>query len=232
MTPSDTPSDPSGARRALSALLDGEADEPERAEACGAWRADAQARAQWHAWHLIGDVMRSDDLASTADHDAAFLDRLRSRLQQEPVVLAPGRWDADRAADVQADTAEAPESMEAPAPAHWVVRTVAQPRLRRRWAASAAVAAGFMAVAGALVVLRSGAPGMGEAAPQLAGGSPVPALAGQGNLAAGPAGPATYVVQRNPDLDRYLAAHRQFAQGPALAAPGGLRQVVVSPDAR
>lgn len=228
MTPSDTPSDPSGSWRALSALLDGEADEQERAEACGAWRADAQARAQWHAWHLIGDVMRSDDLASMPDHDAAFLDRLRGRLQQEPVVLAPGRWDVDRDADAQVE-AEAPEAL---APAHWVVRTVKQPRLRRRWAASAAVAAGFMVVAGALVVLRTGAPGTGEAAPQLAGGSALPAPPVQGGLMAGPPGQPTYVVQRNPELDRYLAAHRQFAQGPALAAPGGLRQVVVSPDAR
>ena len=224
MTPPDTPTDHSDSWRALSALLDGEADEADRAMACGVWRADAHARAQWHAWHLIGDVMRSDDLASTADHDAVFLHRLRERLQQEPVVLAPGRWDAT---DHGVSPEEAPVIPEDQA--HWVVRTVAQPLVRRRWAASAAVAAGFMVVAGALVVLRTGAPGTGEAPPQLAG-SPNPGA--QGNSNSGLQGPPIYVVQRNPELDRYLAAHRQFAQGPALAAPGGLRQVVVSPDAR
>ena len=35
---------------------------------------------------------------------------------------------------------------------------------------------------------------------------------------------------RDPELDRYLAAHRQYVQGPALAAPGGVRQVAVHPS--
>jgi sigma-E factor negative regulatory protein RseA len=195
----------------------------ERAQACSVWRADAQARAQWHAWHLIGDVMRSDDLASTAAHDAAFLHRLREKLQQEPVVMAPARWDA---ADRTVTPQEAPVAEDDQA--HWVVRTVAQPQVRRRWAASAAVAAGFMVVAGALVVLRTGAPGSGEELNQIAGAG----AAGRAVDQRAPIPEQPPQVVRNPELDRYLAAHRQFAQGPSLAAPGGLRQVVVSPDAR
>jgi hypothetical protein len=37
-------------------------------------------------------------------------------------------------------------------------------------------------------------------------------------------------MDRNPELDRYLVAHRQFAQGPAFAAPGGVRQVALTPE--
>ena len=74
-------------RRSLSAAADGEADAV--GPACRAWAEDADARASWHAYHLIGDVMRSSELASEAGRDAAFLSRLHSRLADEPVVLAP-----------------------------------------------------------------------------------------------------------------------------------------------
>jgi sigma-E factor negative regulatory protein RseA len=70
----------------LSALMDGELDASAVAGACRAWRDDAQMRSQWHAYHLIGDVMRSEDLASDAKHDARFLAALRERLADEPVV--------------------------------------------------------------------------------------------------------------------------------------------------
>lgn len=79
----------------LSALADGELDAEATQLACAHWRADAQARSFWHASHLIGDVMRSDELARDADRDAAFLDALRQRLADEPAVLAPTpsrRW--------------------------------------------------------------------------------------------------------------------------------------------
>ena len=78
--------------RWLSAAADGDADAV--APACRAWEQDADARATWHAYHLIGDVLRSSELASEAGRDQAFLQRLRSRLADEPVVLAPPakRW--------------------------------------------------------------------------------------------------------------------------------------------
>jgi sigma-E factor negative regulatory protein RseA len=75
-------------RRAwLSALMDG--DDDALAHGCAAWRDDPEARAQWHAYHLIGDVLRSDELASPPSSDAAFLQALRRKLDGEPVVLAP-----------------------------------------------------------------------------------------------------------------------------------------------
>lgn len=73
----------------LSAWVDGELSASEADELAGQWREDAQLRADWHAFHLIGDVLRSEDLASGAQHDADFLHALRTRLAGEPVVLAP-----------------------------------------------------------------------------------------------------------------------------------------------
>lgn len=72
----------------LSALVDGHG----AAEAaCSRWRDDEAVRRDWHAYHLIGDVMRSDELASRPGRDAAFLLALRAKLAEEPVVLAPTR---------------------------------------------------------------------------------------------------------------------------------------------
>ncbi|MFY9513712.1 MAG: sigma-E factor negative regulatory protein, partial [Rubrivivax sp.] len=63
---------PDEERRALlSALVDGECDSARAG--CDAWREDADARATWHRYQLIGDVLRSDDLATHPQRDAAFL---------------------------------------------------------------------------------------------------------------------------------------------------------------
>ena len=82
---------------ALSALVDGDASQADRA--FRAWREEPAARADWHAYQLIGEAMRSDDVRCQAHHDVAFLAQVRARLAEEPVVLAPvsasasaGRW--------------------------------------------------------------------------------------------------------------------------------------------
>jgi sigma-E factor negative regulatory protein RseA len=79
----------SRSREILSALADGQVQPGEFDIACAAWRDDAEGRACWHAYHLIGDVMRSDELAAWSGHDEEFLQSLRSRLAKEPVPLAP-----------------------------------------------------------------------------------------------------------------------------------------------
>jgi hypothetical protein len=73
----------------LSSLMDGELDASAVSRACGQWRDDPEVRARWHTYHVIGDVLRSYELASDGGHDAAFLAAFRQRLAQEPVVLAP-----------------------------------------------------------------------------------------------------------------------------------------------
>jgi sigma-E factor negative regulatory protein RseA len=83
------PDDAAGRLARLSALMDGDADRAGAADACAEWRADAAARDAWHAYHLIGDVLRSEDLAHAVSRDETFLTALRARLAAEPVVLAP-----------------------------------------------------------------------------------------------------------------------------------------------
>lgn len=64
-------------------LVDGHVPDGEGAHAIDALLSDRQALQTWHAYHVIGDVLRSSELApSSSDH--AFLERLERRLAQEP----------------------------------------------------------------------------------------------------------------------------------------------------
>jgi sigma-E factor negative regulatory protein RseA len=200
-------------RQALSALADGELDAGAVQRACAAWREDPDARTTWHAYHLIGDVLRSDDLCAHAGHDEQFLARLRRRLADEPVVLAPEPLPVAQPAAVQVGNGTS------------AVR-------RRAWAAPIAMAASFVAVTGLVVATRMGpAAGIARgdtlaaATPQIAtlAAEQVAASASfaADDLQSGDAndGVATDAkLVRDPALDRYLAAHRQY--GYALSVPG------------
>lgn len=202
----------------LSALADGDVDAVQHA--CDAWRDDARARADWHTYHLIGDVLRSDDLAADPARDAQFLARLRLRLADEPVVLAP---------DVDGAT---------------------QRRRRPAWLVPLAAAAGVAAVASVLVLGQADPQGQAPAAGWalmgpppaaqglLAGEAPArraaPAEAGAG-VVAGATGNANARVLRDARLDHYLEAHRG-ALGAAVAVPGGAMRnaevIVPAPEQR
>jgi sigma-E factor negative regulatory protein RseA len=202
----------------LSALTDGEAQA--LGPACQHWRDDAKARQTWHAYHLIGDVMRSEELATTPARDAAFLAGVRQRLAQEPVVLAP-----------------------APVPVPLAPAVVAAPVLDRRrqpWLLPAAAAAGFALVASVMVVSRLGsgpstAPVMAAASsagpaantplalrPSLSSPEAMPNAA-QTALVSGRDG-----VVRDVRLEEFLRAHQATRGGTMVVAPGGtLRRVDV-----
>lgn len=185
------------ARQGLSALVDGEADAGVAGRVCAGWRDDADLRASWHAYQLIGDVMRSDELACAPGRDSAFLVALRARLAAEPVILAPGTIAKARSAGQRAS---------------WP------------WKAPAAVAAGFIAIAGAVLVTQ-GVPPMADAPATLASalggattGKVAPDLATDGE-------PLVLVadrqLMRDAGLQRYLLAHEQFGGSSALGAPSG-----------
>ena len=185
----------------LSALMDGELEASALGRACGQWRESPEARAQWHAYHLIGDVLRSEDLSVDAARDAAFLASFRQRLAQEPVVLAPTPLVA------------VPAQAAAAVP-------------RRSWAAPAAVAAGFVAVAGVLLVS------------QMSGGLSLRGTPADANLAAAsavqpamvvsatePGDPPAVVLNgqliRDARLDEYLSAHKKFGGSSVPGGPSG-----------
>lgn len=80
----------------LSALVDGEwFGEPEPAGDLLAGLSGAD-RAAWSSYHLIGDALRSDDLAVHPAKSDAFLRGFAARLEAEPHVLAPAAAQGSR----------------------------------------------------------------------------------------------------------------------------------------
>nr|WP_316640598.1 sigma-E factor negative regulatory protein [uncultured Roseateles sp.] len=214
MSPQESPSSKAPEAQGLSALMDGQASAAEVKALCEAWGQDEGLQQDWQLYHLIGDTLRSDELAQQPGHDARFLSRLSAQLALEPVVLAP-------------------QAAAAPA-------AVIPVRKRARWAAPMTVAAGFMMVAGALVVLQGN--GMLEqgavstlAQAENAGARTIAAS----SLAASPqpdvgvvavGGPVNALVQtypanqqlvRDARLDRYLQAHKDIGAGTALGVSTG-----------
>jgi sigma-E factor negative regulatory protein RseA len=188
----DESTEPLTFEQRLSCLLDGEHDALSVDEASLAWHERADCRATWHRWHLIGDVMRSGELASTPAHDDALLARVRQRLAAEPIVLAP--------------------ASALPAPVR---------RARHVWLMPVAVAAGFVAVAGVVVAVRMQDAGTVSGTLAFGAGQrgvvPVAtAVAPRSLAAASAAGDAAML--RDADIDRYFLAHRK-AISPVM--PGG-----------
>jgi sigma-E factor negative regulatory protein RseA len=207
---SQSESGSSRSRQILSALVDGEASETEGADAFLSWREDAEVRATWHCYHLIGDVMRSDDLAAPAAGQQRLLAALRERLAAEPVVLAPP-------APVEPASAGRPAVPAVPA----VANASAGGWLRAHWQAPVAMAAGFLAVIGGLQFHRV----QGDDA------------AARATIAQARSGPASVVAVASPELASaqapavsrdqaeeiapYVAAHRLSTMNAALQMPGG-----------
>ena len=190
----------------LSALVDGELDAEAAAQACGDWRERGEARSSWHAYHVIGDALRSDDLAADPSRDLAFLQALRVRLQDEPVVLAP---------------------QPLAAPARHAATLAGNGTTGRRWSwmGTSAVAAGFVTVASVVMLTRGPSATVESAPPQtLAQGA---ALVQPASLQMSPVAAASEpqalvangALIRDARLDRYLAAHKQFAGSTALGVP-------------
>jgi sigma-E factor negative regulatory protein RseA len=191
-------------KRRLSLLLDGEAGTQDAQALCGAWRDDAELRATWHVYHLIGDVMRSEDLAHPVSRDAAFLASLRERLSAEPVVVAPR-----------------PATTPVPRRRSWIGPVAT--------AAGFAAVAGVLVVmrvgpederSGVLARSPSGVLPVAASA-ALLDGIDVQPLVADGKLI------------RDARLDRYLAAHKQYGDSSVVAVPGVvLRSSATVPPAR
>jgi sigma-E factor negative regulatory protein RseA len=157
---------------------------------------DHEDRASWSHYHLIGDVMRSDDLAVSPATSSAFLAGFAARLEQEPHVLAPAALPVAR-------------------------RLLA---LRRRVVPAFAVAAAAATLTWIVVPQLQGVPG-GAGVTQVASiqahGDAMQRVA----MASVPAVTAAQPVQdgniiRDASLDQYLEAHQQFAQQPVM--PGSM----------
>ncbi len=219
---SDSPNE-AAARALMSSLCDGDA--AAAGPGIAAWAQDETARRAWHEYHLIGDVLRSDDLAMRPQGDAAFLAALRTRLAQEPVPLAP-----------QPLALPTSTLTSTPMPTRAVSGM--------GWRAPAAVAAGFAAVAVVIGSVQMGAGSSSSSDDVMAGAGvssrgvstgtllvSTPATAGNGTGAGTGTGvravagvgfvvsPESLMI-RNPQLDAHLRAH-QAARLRAAAEPSG-----------
>lgn len=166
--------------------------------------ADDEARESWRVYHLIGDVMRSPDLATTYGKHADFMTQLRARLTAESRVPQ---------AAVQAAEENRPD-----------LRRAAANDQVFRWKLVAGLTS--MAAVGVLgwgLLAGSGAPLQGGI--RLASDTPV-SLATSANprgaaveTGLDAAGGAT--ILRDPELDQLLAAHRQVAGDAAFGQMAG-----------
>jgi sigma-E factor negative regulatory protein RseA len=198
----------------LSALADGEVDGAATQAACGAWKSDVELRRTWHAWHLIGDVLRSEDLASSAERDQRFLVALRERMAAEPVVLAPAPL-------LEVESAAAPR------------------RPAGRWLLPSSIAAGFMLVVGTFVVVGPGngptspAPTLASTAVRAGPDSSIRQASIRESAAPNQAVTVNGRMIRDARLEQYLAAHKQFAGTSALGVPSTfLRSATVDAEPR
>ena len=176
----------------LSALVDGElhGDELEQALACAE---SADGCASWELYHVVGDVLRSPDLAHHSQHD--LLSGLRQQLAAEPAL---------RLQPAQLEQVTAGLAQQTPVVA---LRDPAANTSVFRWK----VAASFATVAAVAALgwnLVSTTPAGGQGA-QLAskgvGAAPVVGATENGE------------VLRDPRLDALMASHQQYRA--ALQAP-------------
>lgn len=193
-------------RELVSALVDGQLQGEEFAQAADWAARDVEGQLTWQAYHAVGEVLRTGD-SMACGRDAAFLARLKIRLQQEP--LHPRQAD-----DIKLIAIELMD-----------VKAVSQIRLRNDAANDAAYRwkrlAGFASVLAVVAVgfLASGTWDGQRGAPQLA---QVPAVAVQSNpVASALLGDTPSVMIRDAELDALLAAHRQFGGTSAFQVTTG-----------
>ncbi|NMM80484.1 anti-anti-sigma factor [Acidovorax sp. SRB_14] len=197
-------------REQLSALADGQLQGEEMAHALQ-FAHSADGLATWELYHVVGDVLRSPELARHAGN-ADFLNRLQQQLAREPQPLRPLL-------------------------VHAGLQQIAEPSAAMPEAANASVfrwkmAAGLASMAVVLAVgwnswdtLQNGGP----SGARLAAAPPAPEQA----AVAVAENQAPQVMLRDPRLDELLAAHKQFGGTSALQMPAGfLRNATFEAPAR
>jgi sigma-E factor negative regulatory protein RseA len=194
----------------ISALADGQLRGEALDRVIRTVATDPQARAAWHTYHLIGDVLRSGNLV-TGTAPAAFLAGFQVRLEREqadsrPEHAAPG----------------APEQLPVQVPEVVRASREAANDGSFRWK----MLAGFASVAAVAAIGWTAAGDVMRAQqPQMASVAPKAAVASVERPA---------VMIRDPRLDEMLAAHRQLGGGAsALQSPAGfLRNATFEGPAR
>jgi len=201
----DMPHAKTATAKHISAFLDGELHGETLQATVDALSTDPDARAQWHLHHVVGDVLRSEELAANAPGDLQFLAKLEKRLANEPIVSA-------RLLSVSSIAVDAEKLSRPSANAN-----VFQWRL---------VAGAALTVAMAVLVGGWYTPGSTVSGTQQAATAPAPTSLPPGDadvLQAATTVSADGMI-RDPRLDQLLSAHQQWGGHSALqVSPGFLR---------
>lgn len=178
----------------LSAMVDGElrGEELEQALACAE---SAEGCASWELYHLVGDVLRSPDLAHHSQHN--LLTGLRAQLAQEPALQLQSSQLQQVAAGMEQTQAPV-VALRDPAANHSVFRW--------KVAASFATVAAMAALGWNLVATPVDGQGAQLASAPGANSSVVVATENGS-------------VLRDPRLDALLANHQQYASRASLQMP-------------
>jgi sigma-E factor negative regulatory protein RseA len=185
-------------REMMSAMADGRLEGEAWAQGMELAAADESAREAWHTYHLIGDVLRSSELAAGTPAQV-FLSRLQVRLQQESIPAFQAR------------------ALVPPQPSSEVLPQRATVPAANDSSFQWKLVAGFASVAAIGAIVWSAALTTGrQDAGQLAAAS-MPSVTADGTVLAGS---ERGVMIRDPRLDELMAAHRQLG-GAALVAPAG-----------
>lgn len=177
----------------LSALMDGELEGEALAEALRLAHGE-ESQATWELYHLVGDVLRSPELAAHAS--SPLLGRLREQLAQEPAA------------------ARVPLVLQSESPV--VSVHVPQPAANAsvfRWK----MVAGIASMAAVAAIGWNSVEALRGGGAQLAS-APV---ASPASVVAVSDGAGQPVMLRDPRLDELLQAHKQFGSTSALQMPAG-----------
>lgn len=190
----------------VSALADGQLHGEAFANTVAGLAQASDARQTWHAYHVVGDVLRAGEPVNSA-RDVEFLARLKLGLQQEP-----SRVQRDDATDLIAAYAS---STGARGRKGLKSESANQSQYRLNWLAGLA----SLALVSVLGWQAISAIGESSGVPLLA------RLAGQADTQtaglASAASPESTIMLRDPQLDALLAAHRQVGGTSALQMPSG-----------
>lgn len=198
-------------RELVSALADGQLRAEEFARTLEWLDASEDARLTWHSYHLVGEVLRSDE-PLISGRDAAFMQRLKLRLEQE-APLMPHMDAIDLIAGSAISTGATGIKHSKNGSAN---------DTRFRWK----LVAGLASLAAVTVIgwQVSGGGDEQREGVRFAQGpvqTVTPEVALPQVVAGGGGGGEPQPMIRDPQLDALLAAHRQFGGTSALQVPAG-----------
>lgn len=185
----------------INDLADGQLHGEGFANAMSLLNNSSYARAVWHRLHVVGDVLRSNELAN-CQSDSDFIQRMKLSLQQEPAIQP-----------ISVITVQTKNIASSANDAIFIWKSVA----------GLASLMGVIAVSWSLFngTINGGAVASGEMASATAPANQVPMAVVASDTAVAGASNGRGEMLRDVQLDAMIAAHKQLGGYSALQAPTG-----------